>query len=154
MKEKADIFAALAHNEELVGALYRKYAERFPELSEFWNGLAVAEQKHSGWLNRLGEDIGDQGVSVTGRFSSAAITTFHNYLEREITAAGLKGYRLEQALATALYTEKSLIEKDFYQSITQQDGEASALLEALVTESREHLDLIRKKMKEKGLKAI
>ncbi|ADJ25519.1 conserved hypothetical protein [Dehalogenimonas lykanthroporepellens BL-DC-9] len=152
MKEKTDIFDALAQNEELVGELYRAFARRFPEMADFWTNLAEAEKRHSSWLKNLSDDAAEKTLTVTDRFSSAAVTTFHNYLINETTAAGRQDYGEKQALATALYIEKSLIEKDFYQCVHSTDEVISNLLEALVTESRQHLELVRQKMREKGLK--
>ena len=154
MNDKSDILALLAHNEELVGELYRKYAGRFPELKEFWNGLAQAENMHSAWLSHLNSGITEKTLIVTDRFSPAAVTTFQNYLIRETADTGQKDYSEKQALTTALYIEKSFIEKDFYQCVTSTDRSTAEVLEAIMDESREHLELIRKKMKEKGLKAI
>jgi rubrerythrin len=152
MKDKTEILGSLAHNEELVGELYRTYSRRFPEMADFWTGLAEAEKRHSTWLIKLSDAATEKTLTVTDRFSTAAVTTFHNYLIKETTAAGRQDYGEKLALTTALYIEKSLIEKDFYQSVSCTDEVISNLLEGLVAESRQHLELIRQKMRDKGLK--
>lgn len=152
MNKPADVLAQLSHNESLIAELYRAYALKFPNLKDFWSLLEGEEMKHAGWLNHMSRSVEEKSATLTGRFSSPAIKSFHAYMNREIAAVPAKGFTMEQAFATALYLEKSLIEKDFFRSLTNLGPKETELLEALIEESKEHLALIQQKIRDRGLK--
>ena len=129
MTEQSNEIELLAKNEESIGRLYQVYAERFPEYAEFWASLAVEETQHSNWIHELVEKAHEgSAYVVTGRFKEQAIETFLGYLEREIAKAKATTIPLIESLSTALYIEKSIIERKYFEVFDSDQTELTHLL--------------------------
>ena len=143
MKEQSNEIELLAENEESIGRLYQVYAGRFPEYAEFWTSLAEEETRHPNWIHELvGKAHEGSTYVVTGRFKEQAIETFLGYLEREIAKATT--IPLIESLSTALYIEKSLIERKYFEVFDSDSAELTHLLEELRSATEQHIQKIEK----------
>ena len=145
MKELSNAIGLLAKNEESIGRLYQVYAERFPEYNEFWMSLALEETQHSNWIHELVEKVRDgSAYIIKGRFKEQAIKTFLGYLEREIAKAKATTIPLIESLSTALYIEKSLIERKYFEVFDSDSAELTHLLGDLRSATERHIQKIKK----------
>jgi len=145
MEEQSNVVELLAKNEESIGHLYQVYAERFPEYDEFWSGLAMEEIEHSNWIHDLMKKVREGSVYIVkGRFKEQAIDTFLGYLGREIAKAKAETIPLIESLSTALYIEKSLIERKYFEVFDSDSAELTHLLEDLRSATEWHVQKIEK----------
>ena len=145
MEEQSNVVGLLAKNEESIGHLYEVYAERLPEYAEFWTELVTEETEHSNWIHELMRKVGDGSVFIAkGRFRGQAIQTFLGYLEREIAKAKTAKISLIESLSTALYIEKSLIERKYFEVFDSDSAELGHLLEDLRSATEWHIQKIEK----------
>ena len=139
------IINALAENEEAVSRLYEAYALKFEEHRDFWVNLAIDEKNHANWIHSLSSKIGQDSVLFNeNRFNSAAINTFHDYVEREIAKARDQSMLLITALSTTLYIEEALIERKYFEVLEGDSIELKNVLISLAQETQCHLDRVRK----------
>jgi len=142
--DKLDVIELLAESEETIGRLYDAYGQKFPEMGEFWQGLADDERSHALWIRSLKEKTkGRELFLKPERFKSAAINSFANHTEKEITAAAKPGYQLINALSMAFFIEDSLIEKKYFEVLATDSAELSDLLQRLESATRKHAQKIK-----------
>ncbi len=138
------IINALAENEESVSRLYEAYALKFEEHRDFWADLAIDEKNHAHWIHSLSSKIGQGSVLFNeNRFNSAAITTFHNYVERKIVKAQDQSMSSIIALSTTLYIEQAWIERKYFEVLKGDSIELKNALINLAQETRHHLDRVK-----------
>ncbi len=139
LEKSEDTLSLLANNEETIGRLYTAYAERFPESTDFWQGLAKEEQSHAAWIYKLGEGVNSGGILVDQqRFKAAAIRTTTNHIETEIKAAKQAYITSINALSIANAIEQSLIEKKFFDILESDSIELKRLLQKLKDDTAKH----------------
>ena len=110
------IIDLLAQNEERIRKLYEAYAEKFPDYRVFWNDLAGEEAEHAAWIRKLASKAKEGTIIVNkGRFNTAAISTFSNYVDKELTNLKTSSVSLIGALSVALYLEESIIEHNYFE---------------------------------------
>lgn len=139
-----DILELLAGNEETIGRLYTRYSQRFHEMADFWNELADDERNHAVWIRSLKEKTENRESYVKPeRFKPAAIKTFVDHTEKEISEASTQGYQLINALSVAFFIEDSLIEKKYFDVISTDSVELKNLLQKLDSATRKHAQRIK-----------
>ena len=140
-----DILESLARNEEGIAELYGVYAGELPQYKEFWLGLVKEENAHAGWIRKLASSVegGDTGINE-GRFKEAALETYHKYLEGEMGRAKKQDISQKDALTTALYIEKSLIESRFFDIFPCYSGELKKVLKDLKEATEQHIERVQR----------
>lgn len=138
-KKASIILDKLVSNEESIAKLYRKYADAFPILREFWSSLASEEIDHASCIRSLGGQIETLPVSMDeGRFNAIAIQTFIDYLDRELSRLKEQEIPLIEALSITLYIEQSLIESKFFEVFKTDSAELQCTLTKLRDETLAH----------------
>lgn len=151
MKNPTEIVDQLARNELLISDLYLTYAERFPELAEFWAKLAADEKHHAGWLKHLRQPFAENAGSVTARFSSNTLAAYQAYLEKECALAKSGKLDLSQALNTSVHIEKSLIENRFFEIFEGRSPEWTEAKKNLIAETKLHLAKVQQMAAERKI---
>ena len=138
--EKArTVIGKLATNEESIARLYRRYADAFPTLREFWSSLASEEVGHASCIRSLGRQIGTPSLFMDeNRFNAAAIQTFTDYLNGELSRLNKEEIPVIEALSVTLYIEQSLIESRFLELFRADSAELQYTLAKLRDETLAH----------------
>jgi hypothetical protein len=129
----------LASNEESIAKLYEGYAGAFPILREYWSSLAGDEVDHASSIRRMGGQTRPLSVLVDeSRFNVAAIHSFGNYLDKELSRLNDQQIPLVEALSITLYIEQSLIESKFFDVFRTDSAELQRTLTKLREETLAH----------------
>ncbi len=140
-KKAIIVLDKLAANEQSIAKLYKRYADAFPELREFWASLANEEVGHASCIRSLGERIGTLSLYMDeSRFNATAIQTFTDYLGRELSRLNEKEVPLIEALSITLYIEESLIESRFFEVFEADSAKLKHTLTKLRDETLAHRD--------------
>lgn len=144
---KKDLIEEIAKNEEMVGNLYRKYAEKFNDYSDFWLHLASEEDNHAKGLRELNEQIDKEDLYVDEeKFSIVAISTFRDNVTDQIEQAEYDDINIIQALAIAKINESSLLEEDCFNIFDSDSAKMKKTFKKLNKETSEHLEMIKNKL--------
>lgn len=150
-KEKAiavqrDIIKKLTELELQISKLYETYAARFPVYSTLWLGLSKEEKKHAAFLKGIESNTLDQGYLLQniGGYSTELVKPTIEQIETEIANADKLAYKIEDAINFAIKIESSLLDSHFYDKVTSDAPGYNAVAKVLVTETRKHLDEIRR----------
>ena len=130
--------------EELVGALYKRYAIRFPEQGPAWRQLAREEQTHAGALGAIRKML-DAGhhLEGVGEFDSDIIEQEVSEVRKALKRADHAELRLDEAVATARQIESSIIESKFYDVVTCSAPEFERIAARLRSDTERHLEKLR-----------
>ncbi len=130
--------------EELVGALYKRYAIRFPEEGPAWRQLAREEQTHAGALGAIRKML-DAGhhLEGVGEFDSDIIEQEVGEVRKALKRADHTELRLDEAVATARQIESSIIESKFYDVVTCSSPEFERIAARLRSDTVRHLEKLR-----------
>ena len=140
-----EVLELLTENEELIGNLYTRYADKFPEFRDYWLTLAVEEAEHAGWIRALDCQQASGTVQVDkNRFKKEAVITYHRYLIDEIGKVNKKELSLQVALTTALYIEESLIEHKYFEVFESDNIVVEKVLTDLTDTTKDHLNRVRR----------
>ena len=145
MEDPEIVVELLAQNEEAISRLYEAYSQRFPDYQDFWSGLAGDEENHAIWLRSLALRAGAGWLEFKeGRFNTAAIQTFSQYLDEELAKAQEPDLPLINALTTAKYIEEALIERNYFEVFEGDSFEAKRTLARLADETERHVGIVEK----------
>lgn len=140
-----NLLEMLAVNEELIGQLYKSYADRLPKLKEFWTELVGEEAQHAAWLRKLGSEAVSGSINVNEkRFSKEAVQSFQKYLNGELSRRRDGGISPVNALSIALGIEESIIEHRYYEVFESDSSELKRTLFDLEAATREHAVRVKK----------
>jgi rubrerythrin len=143
-EERSRVFDALARNEEAVGGLYRVYAEMFPRLGKFFNGLAHEEDGHASWVRQLAQAAKEAALNIdAARFNMEALEGSIKNLAALREAAKDENFSVKMALAEALKQEEGLLEHKYFEVIKDDAVELADLLGRLARATQVHRDKIR-----------
>jgi len=144
INNQEDILELLAGNEETISRLYTGYAQRFPEMEDFWSRLAEDERNHAVWIRSLKEKTKNSESYISPeRFRPTAVKNFTTHTEKEIIEAGKPGYQTINALSVAFFLEDSLIEKKYFEVISTDSADLKNMLYKLESATRKHAQLIK-----------
>jgi len=142
------ILDLLAQHEELISELYKTYAEKLPEYSKFWSGVANEEIIHANYIKSLKDKVIDGSVIFDDkRFKTAAIETSISYVKKEISFAHANEITPVRAFSIGMDYENSLLEKDWFNIFEGDSEELKNLFSTISEETKSHHDQM-KKMKE------
>ena len=138
------IIERLIEWEELVGALYKRYAVRFPEQGPAWRQLAREEQTHAGALGAIRKML-DAGhhLEGVGEFESEIIEQEVGEVRRALKRADHAELKLDEAVSTARLIESSIIESKFYDVVTCSAPEFERIAKRLRDDTVRHIEKLR-----------
>jgi len=141
--ENSDIIDALAKNEQYIAALYKKYADRFPDYREFWENLSAEELVHAEKLQTISQVKSGDSILIKGRFNIIAIQNFSKRVLAEAESVNIINSTLVSALSMALNIEQSLIEQKYFEVFESDAVELKQVFSSLAADTRRHLENVR-----------
>ncbi len=146
MEENNDIVSELAQNEIRVSELYRKYAQLFSDMKEFWDENAAEEANHYKLLMELEEKKSSGKIFIDEkRFQPEAVKLVRSFIEEKFNE---QNPTVIDALINSENIENSLLEKNIFEIFESDAPEIKVTLKILEDETREHLESVREKIKE------
>lgn len=148
-EEIRDIFMKMEMLERIVGQLYKRYANYFPNEYRFWIQLSQEEEEHARLVKDLGEKVKKANIAFReDRFKINAIQTTIQYVQRRIKEAIDQKVSEQDALNIAWDIENGLLEKDFFKTFTADQASLKDVLNRLIHDTEEHRDKIHNKRKQ------
>lgn len=153
-REIKDRLAGCIALEHSMSELYRMMAERFPSEAAFFMELADEEVTHAMTLEAgelLGR-IGDGQRRLLPPAGSLVMNTL-SAVERVKADMSISAISLAEALKTAVMLESTAVERFFIQVADESEGTPlQKYLISLLAEERGHIDRIRSRMMDLGIK--
>ena len=138
-----DTLELLAKNEEEIGELYKLYARMLPHYKDLWLELADEEVIHAKWIRGFAKGIEKGSIFLDKkRFPMAALSTYHEYLQKSVGEASLKGIEPIEAFTMALYIERSLLELKFFEVIDTGSEDFDRVVLRLSEATKGHIKII------------
>jgi rubrerythrin len=149
-KEQKIIMDLLVKNEETMSKLYKLCAKKFPDLRDFWLGLASDELEHADSIHRLSLHIKKGTVCLSAdRFMGQDIQIVLDSVKDAMAQIKKQRITLIDALSIGLYIERSLMERRFFEVFTTVHEELKQTLLDLEKSVDEHRAKLEKKLVEK-----
>lgn len=144
IKAQQRIVDRLVEWEELVGKLYLRYAERFPDQGPTWRQLAREEQTHAAALGAIRKML-DAGhlLENVGQFDGDIIEQEVDEVRAALQRAEHPNLQLHEAVATAREIEHSVIESQFYDTVTCSAPDFQRIAQRLRGDTQRHIDKLR-----------
>jgi hypothetical protein len=102
-------------NALLMGQLYKRYADRFPDCEELWSGMASEQIEQARSIRELRANVETGKVSLKeNRLPSAVLEVFRGYIKGLLYDTLEREISLEAAIETALYIQWSLLKQDCF----------------------------------------
>ena len=137
MDTATEALAKLKIHEEAIGRLYQTYAERFPELAEFWLKLATEEGHHADWIAMLQAQMRDDPMSlISNRFPLVAIERSIAFVEKLILESARPDFTRLNAISAALNLEQALLESKYFEVFETDKPKLKRILGLLQDETR------------------
>lgn len=146
-----EIAEKLIDSELLISKLYSFCAEKFPELSEFWNGLAQEEIVHADTIKELMSQVDGRSLKLNkNRFNIRPLEISMEHVKNVIGRLEIGELDLIGILSLAGDLEQSVLESKYYEIFEGNSREFNDKLKSVRNESRGHAMKIRV-MKQKAL---
>lgn len=156
---RLNIIAELSKNEEKLSELYGMYAREFPNYEGFWNELVLDEREHAAWISTLKRKIEEGEINFgENRFNIDIIRDFYKNIQKFEIEVKSSDLDLLKALENAILTEKTLLERKFFEVFEDDSMDLEIILLALKKSTENHLVKVKafyeseKSKKEKSLK--
>jgi thiol peroxidase len=139
----------MVRNEEATSRLYKLFAEKFPQLKDFWTKLVDEEVDHAAHLAEFYKKV-ETGEMVLdeGRFSMLAVEAFAEHMKRILEYIAGKDITARDALEMALDVEETFLEKSFFEVIETDSPDVEGLLNTLSVSTEQHRERIKEKLRE------
>ena len=139
VESPSELLDVLSQHEQVIARLYEVYAQRFPECGDFWMELSREEIQHADWIRGLQAKVqNSHDCFVVNRFPIGAVQHSIAYVERLVNQAGEPNFLLINAVSTALYLEKALIENKYFEVFSGDGAETKRILSALAHSTQDH----------------
>ena len=134
----------LAQHKEAIAQLYQLYSEEFPDLHDFWKGMADEKIKQAEALRGQLEKVkAGQGDLDRGRFQVEGIRASLNFIIGQMQAARQQVPAMKAALSQAANTEDAIIEKRCFEVFLNPPADFVASVKALQASARPLLDQLK-----------
>ncbi len=144
-----NIILQLAECEEMVARIYAAYAQRFPDLADFWSSLSSDEIEHGRLVRFLGEGVASGTVSFSAfEIKPQSVQMFYSYLHSQAGRAETESITVVAALTIALNIEKSILEADYFRHIKGSTIMNTNAIRQLLTDTKRHRDVVQRKWEE------
>ncbi|HIJ96718.1 MAG TPA: hypothetical protein HPP94_13470 [Desulfuromonadales bacterium] len=136
--DQKEIVELFLKQEFLIGKLYKLFSFRYPEYKVFWTEMASEEHLHASWIKRLIKT--DSFRFSQGELRSHYLASSINSIE-ELTAEvrNNREFSIAQAVNAALRIERSLYEKEIFQSFEGDSEHVRKMLYSLCVEQQIHI---------------
>ncbi len=151
LQQQMTTINTLADHEAVIGALYKKYAEKF-ENSDFWNELFRQERIHYQWLHTLSDTSNGKIYFDDNRFPIVAITGSIDHIKKLIEDS--PQHTLVNALSFALDIEQGLIERKYFEVFQTDAPEVKHILTDLQKATEEHVMKVKSEMVNRNMMPI
>lgn len=144
--KQAVIVDLMAKNEETVSVLYKAYADKFPEWSDFWLSLSKEEIGHANAIRELSAKASENILYEVSehRFSLESIKQFSDYVKERLSEVNEEKTTLKKALSITYDVENSLIENRFFSIFTGDAEELKVTLKKLSMDTNRHKLMAKK----------
>ena len=123
----------------MIARLYEVYSQKFPEYEDFWMELSREEIEHADWISGLQARVEDSSdCFVVNRFPTGAVKHSIAYVEDLASGACEPDFLLMNAVSTALYLERALIENKYFEVFSGDSLETKRILNALAHSTQDH----------------
>jgi rubrerythrin len=141
----------LERYEEAISALYKVYAQLFPELKDPWQRLAGDEIRHAEWMRTLRARIQDGSVRLSRQHmaTTGQVLDGIDHMEIEMARAQEGNVSVVAALAIGVQLERSILERDWYRSFETDSAELQRVFQSLAAETAKHLEFLTKLSEER-----
>ena len=151
VKTSSELLEAFRRHELAIARLYEAYAQRFPEFEKFWMELSRDEIQHADWISELTARVEDgSDCFVVNRFPIEAVEHSIAYVEGLANSPGQPDFLLMNAVSTALYIEKALIENKYFEVFSGDGVETKRILNTLAQSTQSHYQRVHKVWQELG----
>jgi rubrerythrin len=129
----------LANIEEIIGAHYKIYAEKFQDHKDFWNTLAMEEGNHAQWIRDVYSKVKDGLVTFNEkRFNKESVIEFKNHLHDALSYIREKNISLKEALMDSLKIERMVLERNFFEAFQTDSSKLNEKLERIIEDTKTH----------------
>ena len=136
---REDLIDLLIRQEELVGEFYRACAGKFPERSDVWLSLAVAEDGHARILRSVAADPAEgRAFTIHRNFALNPLRFMLQFVKKQTEALESPGFTLINALSIARDIENSILEKKVVEPAPGDSADIRAKIEQLKAETTQH----------------
>ncbi|MDX1359430.1 MAG: hypothetical protein R3232_11415 [Clostridia bacterium] len=140
----AEIVKMINEYEFLVSRMYTTCSEKFPDLSEFWMGLAREEVRHADTIKEIMAEVDGMSVKLNQkRFNARPIEISMDHVNGIIGRLEFGDIDLLGILSLALDIEQSVIESKYYEIFTGRSRSFNDRMKEVRDESRNHARIIR-----------
>ena len=135
-----NLIEALQDHEILIADLYKVYAEKFPEYTDFWLKLYDEEVMHAKLIETISNDIEELGGSFREeRFNIKAIASSIKYIDKLIVNAEEGDIKFIQALSLSRSIEQGMLENNYFEIFKEDSHETKEVMILLKEDTRKHL---------------
>jgi rubrerythrin len=129
----------LAQAEGVMSELYQVYAKKFPELKGLWDSLSAEEAEHAAWVQKLAALAQENKAQFNEkRFDPREVKMVLDSVKDALRQITQENLSLVEALTLALYIERSLLERSFFEAFQADTGEVKQILQDLESDLRKH----------------
>jgi hypothetical protein len=141
--DQKEIVELFLQQEFLLGKLYKLFSFRYIDYKVFWTEMASEEHLHATWIKRLIET--DKFIFSQGGLRLSYLTSSIKVIE-DCTAEvrNNREFSITQAVNMALRIERSLCEKEIFQSFEGDSEHVRKMLYTLCVEQQIHIRKIEK----------
>jgi len=148
IETKPSLFSIFSDNEGKIAELYTIYAAAFPEQKKMWKDLAIDEIKHAKILYDLHKRFGNDGKFYTIVTDGLQIINYvGDFINQSLVEARTKKLTNNQAVATAMRLELSMIEKKSFDVVFTEDETIKSALDKLNRETAIHFQRLKTRVK-------
>ena len=139
VRSQANLAEIMANIEEIIGAHYMIYAEKFQDQKDFWNTLAMEEVNHAQWIRDLYSKVKAGLVSFNEkRFNKESVKEFQNHLKVALSYIRENKISLKEALGDSLKIERMVLERNFFEVFQTDSPELKEKLERIIEDTKKH----------------
>ena len=133
----------MSKNEGCVADLYRVYAEKFPEVAEFWKNLVHEEEAHEQILIGLVAGLRTGEFFVRNKVFSSNVWESIVDIQGKISEARAKDMTLREALLVAVSLESGFLEQSYFRVVDGDGSRFKSAFLALAEDTQRHQDSLK-----------
>jgi len=143
------ILELLLKQEDLLSKLYKSFADKFPELKDFWTQLSQSEIQHVNWIKKLyALEKQKEILFHEDKIKTYTVKAFVDYIEKTIKKTeDNDNLTVLNALSYTIDLESALLEKNIFAHFIGLTEKMEGILNLLSEDTKNHVKKA-KKMKE------
>jgi hypothetical protein len=139
-KSKKNIVELLEEHELIIAALYKLFAQKFPDYKRFWTTMALEENIHASWIKKIYPLVKSGKIKLSeNKFKRSTVKRSLRHVQQEIKKfKKSKTMAIAQAISTAIDIENFPMESKFFDIYSTDSQELETLLQSLRDAFIEH----------------